>query len=281
MQTILISANKLDKIQQCQRLFGYLYVKELASFSKPSYQEEGDLFHYLLDLHYKAKIAAADYNIESLIDLGRNHATELSITTNEIEENIKLFREYVLYYQNESWIPEESEVPFAVELLEDTAAGIRIVLEGKIDLLAKEAKSEVPLVIDHKRVSRNFPPYDRDNQKLAYCLATGRRDFIINQIGDQKSYSVDKRLQRYYFNISDHQVEEFVENSIYWTMEIIKVIGKDAAGDFIAGNYTACVRFNHKCMFYDACNTRDENRDAMLAEAFKPKTDFNLFGGGS
>jgi len=278
MQTILISANKLDKIQQCPRLFNYLYVKELTSFTRPSYIEEGDLFHYLLNLHYKAKITAADYNIDTLIELGRNHATELSITSPELEANIALFKEYVLYYQQENWTPEESEVPFAMQLLEDTAAGIRIVLEGKIDLLCRESKTDQPLVVDHKRVSRNFAPFDRDNQKLAYCLATGRRDFVINQIGDQKSYSVDKRLVRYYFNISDYQVEEFLENTIHWTMEIVKIIGAAAAGDYIAGNYTACVKFNKKCMFYDVCNTRDEYKEAKLKEAFKPKTDFSLFG---
>lgn len=280
MQTILISANKLDKIQQCHRLFNYLHVKELASFSKPSYQEEGDLFHFLLDKHYKAKISGADYNVESLIELGRNHATTLSqVSASELEENINLFREYVLYYQHESWIPEESEVPFAVELLEDSSAGFRIVLEGKIDLLAKESKTELPLVIDHKRVARNFAPYDRDNQKLAYCLATGRRDFVINQIGDQKSYSVDKRLLRYYFNISDHQVEEFAENSIYWTMEMLKVMKLESDGDFIPGNYRSCFYFNRKCMFYDVCNSKEELKNSKLEESFKPKEDFSLFGG--
>jgi len=279
MQTILISANKLDKIQQCPRLFNYLYVKELTGLTKPSYLEEGDLFHFLLDLYYKAKIIAADYNIEALVELGRNHATELSITNTVIEENIVLFKEYVLYYQFENWTPEEAEVPFAIQLLEDESAGVRIVLEGKIDLLCRESKTNQPLVVDHKRVSRNFAPNDRDNQKLAYCLATGRRDFVINQIGNQKSYSVDKRLIRYYFNISDYQVEEFLENTIYWTFEIIKVMGLAAAGDYIAGNYTACVKFNKKCMFYDVCNTRDEYKEAKLQEAFKPKIDFTLFSG--
>jgi hypothetical protein len=280
MQTILISPTKLDQIQKCPRLFNYLYVKELTSFKQPSYMERGDLFHYLLEQHYKAKLAAADYNIESIAELGRNHAVKLDLSVGEVEDNIRLFKEYVIYYQGESWVPEEVEVPFAYTLLEDAGADIRIVMEGKIDLLCREAKTNIPLIVDHKRVTRNFASYDRDNQKLAYALVTGRRDFVINQIGEQKSYSIDKRLQRYYFNITNCQVEEFVENTIHWTMEIIKVIGAEAAGDYIAGNYQACTKFNRKCMFYDVCNSPRESQNAMLEETFRPKANFDLFEEG-
>ena len=277
MNTILISANKLDKIQQCHRLFNFTSVKDLTTQSKPVYMEEGDLFHHFLDLYYKAKIKSFDYNIDSLIELGRNHATELDLTSEIIDENIGLFREYVLYYQHDLWQPEESEVPFAEEIFIDKENDFRIVLEGKIDLLAIDNKTNTSLVIDHKRVGRNLAPYDRDNQKLAYCLVTGRKDFIINQIGDQKSLSVDKRMSRYYFNISPHQLEEFVNNAIFWTFEMIKVMGLEKEGSFIPGSYKSCSYFGKKCSFYEVCNTTPDNVQYKLEQLFNKKEDHDLF----
>jgi len=280
LQTILISANKLDKIQTCHRLFSYTSIKELGSFSKPSYMDEGDLFHKLLELYYRAKKEVTDYNIESLIELGRNHAAALTnISQEEIEQNINLFREYILYYQQESWIPQEVEIPFAFSILEDEDAGLRIVLEGKIDLLAKDEKTGQELVIDHKRVGRNSTPYDRDNQKLSYCLVTGRRDFIINQIGDQKSLSVDKRLSRYYFNISQHMIDEFVENTIYWTFEMLKIMKMESEGETPPGNYRGCTMYFNKCAFYDVCNTTPDNREYKLNQQYLPRGKFDLFEG--
>jgi hypothetical protein len=279
MNTLLISATKLDRIQQCEELFRYSYVKELAAFEKPSYVDEGDLFHFFLENYYKNKRDSKDYNLDHIIELGRNRATTLNINYNELEENIKLFREYVSYYSQESWRIEDVEVPFAVELFTDEALDIRIVLEGKIDLLASEEKTGVKLVIDHKRVNRNYTPYDRDNQKLAYCLASGRRDFIINQIGDQKSYDVEKRMKRYYFNYSEHQIEEFTENTLEWSFEMIKVMKANSEGKFVRRNYNSCYRFNMKCLFYDVCNTTEDNKNFKLEQAFRPKVNFDLFEG--
>jgi hypothetical protein len=279
MNTLLISPTKLDRIQQCEELFRYSYVKELSTFQKPTYQDEGDLFHFFLENYYKNKRDSKDYNIDHIIELGRNRATSLNLNYDELDENIRLFREYVTYYAMESWRIDDVEVPFAVELFKSEELDLQIVMEGKIDLLATEEKTNTRIVVDHKRVSRNYTPYDRDNQKLAYCLASGRRDFIINQIGDQKSYDVDKRLRRYWFTYADHQIAEFVENSIEWSLEMIKVMKADKDGTFVRRNYNSCYHFNIKCMFYDVCNTTEDNKVFKLDQAYKPKVSFDLFEG--
>lgn len=279
MNTLLISATKLDRIQQCEELFRYSYVKEITTIERKKEVEEGDLLHKLLQYYYVQKKQDPTYHprIDDIVEIGRNYATNLSLPTQETEEMLNLFKDYILYYSNETWKIEEVEVPFAVEILRDEEANIRIVLEGKIDLLVTEEKTGVRLVVDHKRVSRNYTPYDRDNQKLAYCLASGRRDFIINQIGTQKSYNVDKRMQRYYFNYSEHQIEEFISNTIDWSLQILKVIDSDKKGYFVKRNYTACNRFNMKCQFYDVCNTTEDNKLYKLEQSFKPKGDFDIF----
>ncbi len=283
-QTVLISASQLDNIQLCTRLHYFKDILYLAPMEgKSEGLEKGDLFHYLLDLHYKSLIAS---NSTSLIDvglveeLGLNKATELSLEDEEAKGIIFLYKEYRDFYPFEEsvWEPEESEVPFAVVVFEDE--DLKIILQGKIDLLAKNKKINLPLVIDHKYSSKNYPVSSRDTQNLSYCLATGRRDFIINQAGDQKSYSPDKRFLRPSFCYSEDKVNEFRDDVIYWTLEIIKNHFRSANGDHIPANRKACKFFNKPCTYWDLCETSKDNLEGKIESDFMrtDKLRKGLFG---
>lgn len=263
-QTVLISASQLDTIQLCHRKHYFRDILNLSTIEgiKDEGLEKGDLFHYLLDLHYKSIIDSKGdslIKLETATELGLNQATKLNLGDEESNGIIKLYGEYRDYYPfDESiWEPEESEVPFAVVVYEDDE--LVIILQGKIDLLAINKKVNLPLIIDHKYSSKNYPVSSRDTQNLSYCLATGRRDFIINQCGDQKSYSPDKRFLRPSFCYSEHQIDEFRQDVIYWTLEIVKNHMRVEQGEHIPANRKACKFFNKLCTYWELCETSPDN----------------------
>lgn len=277
-QTILISGSQLDYIQTCPRLHYYRNILRIFSIEDKSEPlQKGDLIHYLLELHYKSIMAGELLSLENIANLGLNKATELSLSLEDTQKVIHLYEEYRDFYPvGNDWLPEEVEVPFAKVVYEDD--DLRIIDEGKIDLLAKNNKLSLSLVIDHKYSSHNSQVVERETQNLNYCLVTGRRDFIINQLGDQKSLDVEKRMLRPYFCYGEHEIEEFRNDLIYWTLEIVRNHARALANDYIPANRKSCFSFFKKCAYYDLCQTTPDNFEYKVKSEFiRSKETVGLF----
>lgn len=274
MRNLIVSCNSLNNIMLCPRLHLYSSLMNLEPNNKPSYMEQGSLIHKLIEPWYKSKKDKSPVNINSIIDSGRAYACQsnINLTVEETEETNKLFLEYVNYYQQEDWIIEAIEAPFAVLLYESEKDDIRVIFQGKFDLLI-ETRQGVKCVVDHKEVSQNDrDPSSRDNQILGYCFAAKRYDFILNRIGKQKSLKISERMTRSYFNISKHQIEEWQESAIYWSYEILR----QQELEIYPANYKSCKKFNRKCWFHEVCQAQPDDRERKLSEGFKVKT-YKLF----
>ena len=265
----LLSTSKINNASVCPRLFYFHDILEREPISKPAHLESGDLFHQMLEMHYNSKINN-DSSI-NIIEASRNIAAKtLDLSGEDVEETIKLYKEYVGHYQYETWIPLAAEESFCKQLY--ASDDLNIFVEGKIDLRIETKAGGSNAVVDHKKTGRDNTPPERDNQKLAYCWATGYRDFIINQCGTQKSKKIDDRMKRYYFHYDDHQIQEWIDSTIDLAMEILDRM----ASNKYPARYTGCIKYGYKCSFYDVCNSQQDLWEWKLKSEFKKK-DHNLF----
>ncbi len=267
---LILSPSRINNTV-CWRLVLFSDVLEYEPINKAHYLETGDLFHKFLEHHYLLKKETKELQVEKVLELGLNHAAKnLSISQEDTTKVVKLYKEYANHYRFEEWIPLEVEQAFSKILFEDET--IRIIMEGKIDLIAQiNSRKEEKIVIDHKMVSSDREQFDRDNQKLCYAWATGIREFVINQCGTQSSYNVDKRLTRKYFSYTKYQIEDWVSE----TVDLGKEMYERLINKRFPGRYNACVKFG-KCTFYDVCNSPNDNWAYKLKSEFRKKTH-NLF----
>lgn len=269
MRNIVLSPSRQDKIQTCPRKFYFNHVLNKSMIEKPSYFVEGEFLHFIFEHYYKMK-KSGEVDLGLLIELARQQALKTSLTIENSEAIIALFREYREYYQNETWQVLGVEEPFAKILYEDEKFDLRIIVQGKIDLRVQHQGLEV--LVDHKKVSQNRTPVERNNQILTYCFATGARDFIINQVGTQKTLPPNKKFLRPYFNIFDHQLEEWLESTIYSAFEIVKCYERN----YFPARLTGCNYQGHKCEFYDICQSKQEDWQYRLEGSFQNHEDHDI-----
>jgi len=269
MRNIVLSPSRQDKIQTCPRKFYFNHVLNKSMIEKPSYFVEGEFLHFILEHYYKMKMKG-ELNLGLLIEIARQQALKLSLTIEKSEELIKLFQEYQLFHQNESWQVLGVEEAFAKVLYEDEKLDLRIIVQGKIDLRVQQ--QGITILVDHKKISQNRTPVERNNQILTYCFATEARDFIINQIGTQKSLKTKDKFQRPYFNISEHQIGEWMESTIYSAFEIVRCYERN----YFPARLTGCNYQGHKCEFYNVCQSKQEDWIHHLKSSFQNHEDHDL-----
>lgn len=269
MKNIVLSVSKINNFSLCKRLFFFSDVLDREPLNIDSKLESGSLFHELLKNHYNSKMTEKEIDFERVIDQARNYSSvNLDLDTEDIEKTLKLYAEYFHFYQYENWIPKDVEQSFIKEIYSDD--DLRLFIEGKIDLIV-ETKNGLA-VVDHKKTGYDSDPVDRDNQKLAYCWATGIKEFIINQCGTQKTKKLEDRLRRYYFRFTDQQIKEWEDSVIDIAFEMLDSLSSNR----YPARYISCARFGRKCNFYEVCNSNTELWDWKLKTDFKKK-DHNLF----
>lgn len=273
MRNLLLSSQRLNKLEQCPRLFFFEHELNKVPVEKPKYFVEGEFVHSILEHYYTSKINNT-VDLDSTIEFARNKATELEITIEESEILLKLFLDYVSFHSNESWTIEGTEVPFAKVLFEDSSKDIRVIIQGKVDLLAT-SKEGIPLIIDHKVVSQNRQTYERDNQILLYCWALERNDFIINQLGKQKTLPPKDKFRRQYFNVPSHLIEEWKEGTIWKALELLRFHELN----YYPHRYSSCNFQGRKCTFYEVCNGTKDTWEYRLEGNFTTKEDYDLMAG--
>lgn len=269
--TVVVSVHKINDIELCSRIFRYNHILRIEPLEKPAYMEAGDIFHQCLDMHYRSKIGTKVMTHDEVVAAARAEVCKMDLPVEDGEDAIKSYIEYREFYENEEWIPEASEAPFAKELYADD--DVRIIVEGKIDLLVTVPRTQERITVDHKRSGRDTEPPDRDNQKLCYAWASERSTFVINFVGTQKSKKVAERLKRYQFQYSQHQIDEWKESAIYNVMEMLR----HQKMDIWPARYSSCTKFGKKCTFYDVCNTTPDNKAYKIATTMKPKKAHDLF----
>ena len=274
MRNLILSVDKLNTFSTCPRKYYFEHELKKTYTVKPKYFLEGEFGHLCLEFYYLDKIAGKTRSTIEYIEHFRNEA--IKFTTKyptykfeESEEIITALDKYLKFHCNEEWVIEGAEVPFAKVLWQDDKLNLKIIIRGKVDLLVDTKQFKA--VVDHKFLGRKKEIPSRDNQKLAYCWAFDRKDFIINVIGKQKTLKDDEKFIRPYFNYSTHQIEEWKEETILTAIEMVRA----SETGVWQGRYTGCHAFDYKCLFTGVCDTTKDNREYAL-ESFANREDYDV-----
>ena len=276
MRNLILSPSSLDTLSRCPREFFFQYILNRTTVEINKHFLIGEYLHYILEQYYLQR-KKRETDLDKVIELARYKAvTMVGLTIEETEELIKLFLQYQEFHFNETWEIEEAEKPFTKVLWEDEKIDLRIVVKGKIDLLIQT--QGIPVIVDHKKISQNKTPSPRANQILAYCWAVERKDFIINQLGTQKTLKPIDKFKRHYFNIPSHQIDEWIEQTIYSCFEVVRYSEKK----FWPGRLSSCANpiTGSRCIFHEVCGSGKDNWDLRLSDTtnYQTRQDHDLMG---
>lgn len=288
MRTIALDSQILNGIQLCARKVNFEFLQNWRPTEKAEALEKGDLMHRMLAHYYRGRMAnRTDISnvIDEAVEKARVASIDMDLSESTVDENIKQFKEYALFYQNDGWRPLEVERPFSKVLFRrddeviwrvgDVVAteatpgaektvlseGLQILYEGVIDLIADTPHGI--FVVDHKTASRRSTPSKLSNQFMGYSWATGSFNFVVNRIGFQKTLSAQERFQRPFLSYNKQILDEWAQNAIYWTKMLVHYIDTG----FFPPNFTSCDKYAG-CIFQKVCESIPEVREFKLQANF-------------
>lgn len=232
--------------------------------------EKGDLIHQMFATYYRGKKEGKTVQDESHALLvaeamarAREASVEMSLSLPTVEEDIKQFKENILYWQRDGWKILDVEEPFSKVLYErpDTPEreGFRVLYEGIIDLRVEHPSPHGIYIVDHKTGSRRVTPSKLSNQFMGYCWALGMNQVIINKVGFQKTLSAEERFQRMVLSYERELLNEWAQQAIYWAHVLVGYIDQK----YFPPNFTSCDKYAG-CIFQQVCGTIPQVRDFKL-----------------
>lgn len=270
---IVISASSLNMIESCFKSYEFYKKDNLILVDNPEFFDRGDLIHQMAEEYYQAKIdGEKDHGllIQKAVDRGRFAATKLELDSDNVEQYIKSFREYAQYYSSDGWRPLAVEQPFSFVIYEDE--NLKIIFEGKIDLIVELESDGTKIIVDHKSKEKASTPSPLDNQIIGYKLwakTVGIDTFIINDIGIQKTLPPIKKFRRHTMDVAPIVFEEWIDATVYHIRNLAICIEQD----YYPRNYRSC-KF---CSYGSICKEQLNMRDATIKMLYMKKPEHTLF----
>lgn len=261
---VCLDASELEAFEACTLKWHLVHHLNLRPKVTKSYLDKGTLIHYLLELYYKNLNQA---NIEDIVEAGRMKALEFDLSLEDVSEHIFQFREYVRFYSSgedsptETIIPLHIEEPFMVKLHEDDH--LIVYISGKPDLIFRYANSPDPVVMDHKRVTRDSNISILRNQFLLYATAIGTDTVIVNKIGFQKTYKPKDRFKRVPYVYNKEILEEWKHEVIGRAREMVIA----QTYENYPHNRSSCEKWDG-CWYQRYCSTRPSAREFLIGSEY-------------
>lgn len=279
MKILNVDSQILNMMQMCARKAQYSFLYNLSPHEKAEPLEKGDLMHKMLEIYYSLRkrdgpdlnspiwqelqVGAAISPCEDAIEVGVNaglyFASMMSIPSEVSQEVIDQFKAYCEYYAHDEWNPIAVEEVGSKVLYESD--DLKIIYDFKIDLVAEKGRIIAPF--DHKTGARRQEPSSLSNQFIGYCYGLETDTIIINKIGFQKTLKPAERFQRYILTIDKTRIDEWIKNSIYWTLQYEQYL----ADDFFPMNLTSCDKYSG-CIFRRVCESDPDSRDWKIERDF-------------
>lgn len=270
MKTIALDSQILNTVQMCGRKTDMEFIQNWRPTEKAEALEKGDLMHQMFAHYYRGKKEGKTRDnsshamlIAEAISRAKTAAIPMSLSQAQVEEDIKQFKENILYWQRDGWEILEVEQPFSKILYErpDTPEkeGLRILYEGIIDLVARIPSPAGIYIVDHKTASRRSNPFKLSNQFIGYAWALGVHQVVINRVGFQKSLEAKERFQRLYQPYEKEIIKEWLRDTTYWVHVLIGYINQN----YFPPNYTSCDKYSG-CIFQQVCGAIPQIREFKL-----------------
>lgn len=220
-RNVIISSSRLSTIESCFFATHLHYNLLLRPVVKNEYLERGTLVTKLTEWFYLNRQKGLPYNecINEAVENGRALSIKLNLKIEFVEFIIERFIAYCHHYMNDGWEILGVEEPFTKIIYESEPDDLRIIAEGKIDLLV--ASRGIMKVVDTKSTSRaadarKINAQKLDNQFKLYCIVFDVHEIVINDFGVQKSKNEDVVFQRRQINYSPAVLKEWIETTAYW-----------------------------------------------------------------
>lgn len=240
----VISPSALNNAHICLLKYNYSNVRQITlAGPKPKYLEQGGFLHLLLEKHYKLvmtkEVPLGDV-ITQTVEYGRLEALKNSLTLENSEQVIRVYKQYAFEKKNESWIIKGVEVPFSKILYEDNL--IRMQVEGKIDLLVQMKEDEPIFPVDHKSSDKDKKLSSLNNQFITYPWAAEGTDILINKF----IFTKEPKFSRELISYSPARIEKWVNNTIDWIFRLDHAIKNNHFPESFTFNCSRC-QFNRLC----------------------------------
>ena len=271
---VAIDSQRLESMASCARIFDNKFNKNLVPLITPDYLERGSLIHEMLAVYYNLRMHRENWKsngktyrdiCESCIKAGRFKGHSMSLAISEIEYTIDIFNQYTDLWENDGWDNIEAVEKSGSKILY-TSDNLIILYEVKIDLILKE-KNKLRGV-DHKHSQSRRDPNELSNQFKGYCWFLETDEFIVNEVGFQKTVKPVDKFRRHPLLYSKEIIDEWRESVIYY---VNLALEWERMGIY-PPNYTSCDKFSG-CDFKDICKAvPGEYRQFMLNKNFKERT---------
>ena len=256
-QIVAIDSQKLESISACSRLFDYKFNKHYRLINTPDYLERGGLIHEMLCTYYKLRKHRSRWIgnrksyqdiVSSCVKVGRYFGNKMQLDIAEVEYTIEIFQQYADLWENDGWDNIISIEQVASKVLYESSDLI-ILYEGKIDLVLKLGLNIIP--VDHKHSQSRRDPNELSNQFKGYCWLFGVENFLVNEIGFQKTIKPVDKMRRHVLSFTSEIISEWVESVIYYT----KLALEWERMSYYPPNYSGCDKFSG-CEFKDVCKSQ-------------------------
>ena len=297
-----IDYSSLSTYLDCPRKFLFQYIMHFRGPSKNIHLIFGSCWHYGLEVAYKTMmtdklsvIDATDLSIESFNKLWKIEGSETFpdediIFPKSPGHAANMYHAYWKRYleldlKDKKIIAVES--PFTIDL-NSFAPGLPNYI-GRIDLVFEESNGSLEIV-DHKTAKVLYPTaltgyemsYQTDGYITAGHLFYDRLPKMTYNISLCQKHGI--YFHRYFINKRKMQIEQFIQDIIFYTKEIIhnlNLLEKDievvsSRHDHIKsfprrpGN--ACTTFMSPCRYFDICKLRNNPLDWII----KPPQGFSI-----
>jgi hypothetical protein len=269
MIDITLDSSQIKTYLSCPRKWELAHKEHLVlSGASREALNKGTIMHKMLEFFYLAKkdgLSPLDAGEEAVIKFIASKEAEL-VDSKTSEFLIQRFRMYVITYQNNDFEPLGVEIGFSHIFYEDEFK--RYILEGKIDLLARE-KDEIPF-IDHKTQGRFMNLYPLTPQFLTYAMVSKAKRALYNIIGLQKEINVNT-FRRVPVLFEEHHIHTWK----WQVMKIFDTIYQTTNHNFYTGfpqNFGECggAFGSNPCQFTGLCELNPDNVELINnLKAFK------------
>jgi hypothetical protein len=275
-EIIVLDSQRLSMIKTCAYKFDLVFNRNFVPVNKALPLERGSSIHIMLDTYYTLKRFQRRWGLTSpdnprrahnLIDIIKicvrvleHRAISMSLSIEEVDDAIRVFNEYVEFYQDE---PHET---LAVEqvgsrILHENEERV-IIYETKIDWISRLPQVPV-LPWDHKTYTRRGPTSSLVDQFPGYCWMLGVNNIGINKIGFQTTIAPKDKFMRILLSYNQSYLDGWVQETADW-VDYMRACYKNNQW---LRNTTSCDKWDG-CIFQEVCLTQPDLRDWKARSLF-------------
>jgi hypothetical protein len=266
---IVVDSQRLNMIQNCAYKYDLTFNRDLVPLEKAEPLERGSLIHAMMQTYYRMRMHRSRWTrnkhgkqeiYKVCVRVAEHFAHELSLSIEEVDLTIRIFKEYIDFYWDE---PHET---LAVEQVgtkvmhEDE--DFILVYETKIDWIFRLHGHVMPC--DHKHSKRRGTVAQLSNQFLGYCWMLDVRNIMVNKIGFQSTLTPKEKFERPVLSYPKSVIDAWVQNTIWWA----KMIRFHSKNNTWPQNLTSCDKYSG-CIFQEVCITTPEARTHKIAQLFE------------